>query len=95
MFNVNTRAWSWDLEKIREMGFTDNVIEFLVTAMGNLSVTVKSVLQAASCFGTTFNIESVSEILGISRSEVEAHVWSAIRDGRKLVEISLKFQKDI
>jgi predicted ATPase len=69
------------------MGFTDNVIEFLVTGLKSLPVTTLSLLQVASCFGTRFDIVSVADCASIPRAEVESQFWALIRDGKYILRI--------
>jgi predicted ATPase len=39
-FDYARGAWLWDLEKIQSIGFTDNVVEFMVQDLRNLPASV-------------------------------------------------------
>eukprot|EP01133_Synstelium_polycarpum_P009808 gene9808-11457_t len=60
LFDVTRDMWKWDLTKIQTRQFTDNVVEFMVGNLQQLSLESQRVLQLASCIGTNFDLDILS-----------------------------------
>src|SRR6516164_7863615 len=43
VFDPEEAAWSWDVERIRAKGYTDNVAEFMAGKLGRLSLTAQEI----------------------------------------------------
>jgi predicted ATPase len=63
------------------LGFTDNVVDFLVTTMGKLPENTLKIITVGSCFGNTFDIRHVAGATSTTLSQVENGIWQALRDG--------------
>ena len=62
-FDTGSNSWQWDLENIREMNITENVIELLSSRIKKLDPEVQEALEKASCIGNRFDLESLRVIL--------------------------------
>ncbi|TAE46871.1 MAG: GAF domain-containing protein [Cytophagales bacterium] len=54
-FDFDKRRWSWDLEKIKALNITDNVVNLMANKIQKLEIGVQKVLQTAACIGNRFN----------------------------------------
>ena len=50
------RAWSWDLNRIRAKGYTDNVVDLMVGKLNRLPVDTQKALQQLACLGNSAEI---------------------------------------
>jgi histidine kinase len=73
--------WKWDLSLIEKMGFTDNVVEFLVSALGRLPENTLRIINLGSCYGNTFDLRLVAGCASIPLEQAENDLWIAIRFG--------------
>lgn len=56
-FNRHKRRWQWDLAAIECKGFTDNVVELMVSKLQQLPVACQHILSVAACCGAEFNLK--------------------------------------
>ena len=81
-FNYGEGRWDWDLERIHQKGFTDNVVELMVGKLNRLPPETQQALQHFACMGNTASID----MLGIGYpagtvNEMHEHLWDAVRLG--------------
>jgi diguanylate cyclase (GGDEF)-like protein len=53
-------GWSWDMDKIRQMQFTDNVVEFMAGKISSMPKCVLETLKVCSCIGNRFDLETLA-----------------------------------
>ena len=82
-FNSEQGKWTAEVEEIKRLDYTDNVIEFLSKEMtNNLSQSSLYLLSVAAMFGSRFNLEHVSRLPGTGTVlEVEETLWKACSEG--------------
>jgi predicted ATPase len=83
-FDHDTARWRWDLHRIHDKGYTDNVVDLLVRELSRLPVETQQALQQMACLGNTAETAMLTIILGTSEEEVHAALWRAVR--QELVE---------
>jgi len=76
--------WTWDLERIRAKGYTDNVVDLVVGKLTRLPADTQRALQLLACLGIVAEITMLSIVLGVAAKQVEAVLWEAVR--QELVE---------
>src|SRR6202789_895117 len=77
-------CWSWDLDRIRAKGYTDNVVDLLVSKVARLPVKTQRALRQLACLGNVARIAMLSTILEVPEAQVHAALWPAVR--QELVE---------
>src|ERR1700678_1984249 len=77
-------CWSWDLDRIRAKGYTDNVVDLLVSQVARLPAKTQQALQQLACLGNVATIAMLSTILEVPEAQVHADLWLAVR--QELVE---------
>jgi PAS domain S-box-containing protein len=83
-FDHGSSRWTWDLERIRAKGYTDNVVDLMVGRLTRLAAETQKALQILACLGNVAEIAMLSIVLGTSADQVQAALWEAVR--QELVE---------
>ncbi|MGV7218038.1 trifunctional serine/threonine-protein kinase/ATP-binding protein/sensor histidine kinase [Bradyrhizobium sp. UFLA05-112] len=77
-FDHNAARWSWDLERIHEKGYTDNVVDLMVGKLTRLPAATQNAIQQLACFGNIAETSELSIVFGTSKARVHALLWPAI-----------------
>ena len=88
-------CWSWDFDRIHIKGYTDNVVDLLVSKVARLPVKTQRALRQLACLGNVATIAMLSTVLEAPEEQVHAALWPAVR--QELVEHlenSYKFMHD-
>ena len=83
-FDDDASRWTWDTERIRAKGYTDNVVDLMVGKLTRLPTETQRALQLLACLGTVAEITMLSIVLGVAAEQVQAVLWEAVR--QELVE---------
>ena len=83
-FDHGSSRWTWDLERIRAKGYTDNVVDLMVERLARLPAETQRALQLLACLGNVAEITMLSIVLGTSAEQIQAALWEAVR--QELVE---------
>jgi PAS domain S-box-containing protein len=71
--------WSWDLERIRTKGYTDNVVDLMLSKLRRLPTATQDGLQLLACLGNSAAISTLALIRGEGEAALEAALWEAVR----------------
>jgi len=80
-FDRNKRCWQWDIEEIKSIEITDNVIHLMVSKIERLEENTQKVLKTAACIGNRFNLEILSVVNTKSQVDIARDLLSAIQEG--------------
>ncbi|HAQ81220.1 MAG: histidine kinase [Bradyrhizobium sp. PARBB1] len=80
-FDYTSARWSWDLERIRAMGCTDNVVDLMVGKLARLPIKTQAALRYLACLGNAAGTTLLSTILESTKEGVEAALWPALHLG--------------
>ena len=87
--------WSWDLERIRAKGYTDNVVDLMLGKLRRLPAATQDALQLLACLGNSAAISTLALVRGGDAAALEAALWEAVRAGLVLrLEGSYRFLHD-
>lgn len=78
-FSYNELSWKWDINQLKELSITDNVIDLLITRIYRLSSNAQKLLELAACIGHTFNLWTLSIISEQTISETAQYVLDATK----------------
>jgi predicted ATPase len=78
-FEHGSGRWSWDLSRIHDKGYTDNVVELMVGKLNRLPVQTQRAVQELACLGNGADIATVVAVHGASEEQVHADLWEALR----------------
>jgi predicted ATPase/signal transduction histidine kinase len=73
-------AWRWDVAKIADKGFTDNVVELMVTKVKRLPVATQRVLELAACLGNRVEASLVAMLCDRTVAQVDRDLAAAARE---------------
>src|SRR5580658_4783651 len=94
-FDHDASRWSWDLDRIREKGYTDNVVDLMVDKLTQLPVETQQALQQLACLGNVAAIATLSNVLETPEERVHAELWPAVcQELIERLEGSYKFTHD-
>jgi PAS domain S-box-containing protein len=74
-------AWVWDLERIRGKGYSDNVVDLMVSKLRRLSGTTQTALQRLACLGNVAEVATLCTVFGQSEIDVHSAHLEAARTG--------------
>lgn len=83
-FEHDVRRWSWNPDRIHAKGYTDNVVDLMVAKLTRLPYDTQQALQQLACLGNVAGISSLCTALDMTKAQVRAVLWEAIR--QELVE---------
>ena len=72
--------WQWDIEYIKTVSITDNVIELMVSKIEKFNLKTQNILKLAACIGNQFNLEILSIINGKSQIITSEELEYAIQE---------------
>ena len=78
-FDYNARRWSWDLNRIRAKGYTDNVVVLMVGKLNRLPIQTQQALQEMACLGNSADAATLAIVRGTPEDEVHTDLWEAVR----------------
>jgi PAS domain S-box-containing protein len=73
--------WQWDLAQIQARGFTDNVVELMVSKLQKLSSDTQRVLKLAACIDHQFDIQTLAIVDRRSPRETAIALREAVAEG--------------
>jgi predicted ATPase len=59
-FDVKQLSWQWNIEQIRALNITDNVVELLLSRLKQLPEATQQILQISACIGAEFDLETLA-----------------------------------
>ena len=78
-FDHGTSRWTWDLERIRAKGYTDNVVDLMVDKLTRLPAETQRALQVLACLGNVAEITMLAIVVGVAAEQVQAALREAVR----------------
>src|ERR1700757_534424 len=80
-FDYGQGQWVWDVNSIRAKGYTDNVVDLMVSKLSRLPVKTQKALQLLACVGNTAEFALLEMICQDWNEEIHAPLWEAVRAG--------------
>lgn len=77
-FSEEVHQWEWDDNEIQNIAISDNIVDFMINKILELSPKTQSLLKVAALVGTTFNLEILAATLNIDVLEVSAGLKEAV-----------------
>ena len=95
-FHSGEGRWSWDINRIEEQGFTDNVVDLVLANLRKLGARTQKSLQLAACIGNRFDLTVLAIISASAPKTVQSHLTEALQKGliRHLEDQSFSFIHD-
>ncbi|MBD2481216.1 ATP-binding sensor histidine kinase [Planktothrix sp. FACHB-1365] len=80
-FNSERIAWQWDLDEIKALDITDNVVELMIGKLQKLPLASQQVLQLVACVGNQFDLNTLSLIYGKESLGTFQDLLPALKEG--------------
>ena len=79
-FDVSAGNWNWNLEVLKALDITKNVVEFLTSSMQDLPEAYQYILKLAACIGNLFDIETLLLIVRKQGVDIEGNLKMALQE---------------
>src|SRR6202041_3189050 len=83
-FDQDAAGWSWDLGRIHDKAYTDNVVDLMLGKVTRLPAETQHALQLFACLGNVGATPMLSAVLETPEEQVHAVLWPAVR--QELIE---------
>src|SRR5882757_415242 len=80
-FDPVTRAWQWNMDRIRAKSYTDNVVDLMVGKLRRFSSTTQEALKQLASLGNVAPIATLALVHGTTEEAMHAALWEAVRAG--------------
>jgi len=80
-FDFNRVEWTWDIQLIRSLDISDNVVDMMVGRISLLPAETQNILSLAACIGNRFNLRILSLVFGQSGSKLLNKLREAVLEG--------------
>ncbi|AFY81973.1 trifunctional serine/threonine-protein kinase/ATP-binding protein/sensor histidine kinase [Oscillatoria acuminata] len=81
IFNLDARCWCCDIEQVKALTFTDDVVEFMALQLQKLPKKTQDFLKLAACIGAQFDLQTLAIISESSLEETGTTLWIALQEG--------------
>ena len=80
-FDPVARAWSWNTDRVRARGGTDNVVDLIAEKLERLPAITRESLKQLACLGNGAEIGILNIVDGNTEDAMHASLWEAVRAG--------------
>ncbi|BDA72311.1 multi-sensor signal transduction multi-kinase [Calothrix sp. PCC 7716] len=74
-------GWKCNFSIIKELAFTNNVVEFMALKLQKLPFATQSALKLAACIGNQFDLTSLAIVNDKNQAETAVDLWKALQEG--------------
>ncbi|HEY9877197.1 MAG TPA: ATP-binding sensor histidine kinase [Leptolyngbyaceae cyanobacterium] len=74
-------SWQWQLQQIRELDATDNVVDLMTRKVQRLQSPAQRILRLAACIGNRFDLQTLAIVKQQSLAATAAELWEAVLAG--------------
>ena len=78
-FDSVTRAWQWNVDRIRAKSYTDNVVDLMAGKLRRLSAPAQEALKHLACLGNVAEVATLALVHGEREEVMHAALWEAAR----------------
>ncbi|TAU83251.1 AAA family ATPase [Rhizobium leguminosarum] len=79
-FNGVLRAWTWDPDRIRSKGITDNVADLVSSKLMRLPRMTLDTVKLLACLGSGASSSTLCIVTGRTRQQVASILWEAVQE---------------
>ncbi|QTD48772.1 AAA family ATPase [Sulfidibacter corallicola] len=80
-YDHGSRCWQWNLDGVKSLDITDNLVHLLVENLGNLPRETLDNLKIAACIGDRFDLSTLAPVTGKAPRTLGVALWQALIDG--------------
>jgi len=82
-------GWQWDIDKIQEMGITDNVVDLMTLKIKKLGNETQKILNLAACIGNIFGLKTLINVSEKTETQIMKELNDALSAGLIIPKSSL------
>jgi PAS domain S-box-containing protein len=76
-----TRAWQWNIDRIRAKNYTDNVVDLMGGKLQRFSSTTQEALKQLACLGNVATTATLVLVHGETEESIHGALWEAVHAG--------------
>jgi predicted ATPase len=80
-FDPVTRAWQWQMDRIRAKSYADNVVDLMAAKLKRFTDTSQEVLKQLACLGNAAPTANLALVHGTTEEATHAALWEAVHAG--------------
>src|SRR3977135_2020980 len=80
-FDPITRAWQWNMDRIRAKSYTDNVVDLMAGKLKRFSSTTQEALKQPACLGNVAPTANLALVHGTTEEAMHTALWEAVHAG--------------
>ena len=80
-FDQVTRAWQWQMDRIRAKSYADNVVDLMVGKLKRFTGTSQEALKQLACLGNVAPTANLALLQGTTEEATHAALWDAVHAG--------------
>ncbi len=80
-FDAGAWRWRWDLGRIREQGYSDDVAQFIAGRIAHLPAATRQVLRLAATVGNAFDLKTLAAVARADKAPIERDLLPAVEQG--------------
>jgi predicted ATPase/GAF domain-containing protein len=80
-FNFEQRLWEWDLARIEQQGFSQNVIDLMIAKLQRLPRDCLDAVKLLACLGNGAEVRTLAKVCDQTMAVTEADLWPAVKIG--------------
>ncbi|MGA2125291.1 MAG: AAA family ATPase [Xanthobacteraceae bacterium] len=80
-FDPVTRAWQWQMDRIRAKSYADNVVDLMAAKLKRLTGTSQEALKHLACLGNVAPTANLALVHGTTEQATHAALWEAVHAG--------------
>jgi PAS domain S-box-containing protein len=80
-FEPVTRAWQWNMDRIRAKSYTDNVVDLMTGKLKRFSSTTQEALNQLACLGNVAEVATLALVHGTTEETMHAALGEAVHAG--------------
>jgi predicted ATPase len=80
-FDPVTRAWQWNMDRIRAKSYTDNVVDLMAGKLKRFSATTQEAVKQLACQGNVAPAATLALVQGTTEEAMHASLWEAVHAG--------------
>jgi len=80
-FHPVTRAWQWQMDRIRAKSYADNVVDLMAGKLKRFTGTSQEVLKQLACLGNAAPTANLALVHGTTEEATHAALWEAVHAG--------------
>jgi PAS domain S-box-containing protein len=81
VFDPVSRAWQWDINRIRAKSYTDNVVDLMAGKLKRFSANTQEALRQLACLGNVAEISTLALVHGDTEEAMRAALQEAVQAG--------------